>query len=342
VAVALGRIPFNVLAALLAGLAALLIVRLARRAPLGGDTSAVTLASPGDLPPAMAGALVQGRVSDAQIEATILDFARRGLLVIEPTDAVTIRLRLVAHPKDMTGYEHQVWTSLNERATGDERSLSREDLAEMHQDWSSPKDQLRRELTERGWYDPQGAAARRWPLYILGLVASLGVFIGLLLILWSQEGWALIGTAICVSTTLAAFFFGYRVPDTTAEGMIAAAPWRAYRESVAAQTYEPNLDADLPYIVALGLRDQLAPRLKAASERGYAPTWFRPLSADHQKAGAGTGFAPLGFYPYWIAFHTSLAPVPSQSSGGAGGGSFSGGFSGGGAAGGGGGSAGGF
>lgn len=41
--------------------------------------------SPGDLPPAVAGALVKGRIADTQLEATIRGFARRGLLVIEPS-----------------------------------------------------------------------------------------------------------------------------------------------------------------------------------------------------------------------------------------------------------------
>jgi hypothetical protein len=175
------------------------------------------------------------------------------------------------------------------------------------------------------------------------MVASVGVAIGLLLVLLTQEGWPLIGSVICLVSAPVAFVFRHQVPETTAEGLIAAAPWQAYRESVAAQSYEPNLDADLPYIVALGLRDKLAPRLKAASERGYAPAWFRPQTEDHWRTGTGTGtgIGPLGFYPYWIAFHASVAPVPTYVGSG-GGGSFSGGFSGGGAAGGGGGSAGGF
>jgi hypothetical protein len=149
-----------------------------------------------------------------------------------------------------------------------------------------------------------------------------------LLMLLAREGWATIGLAGFFVAGLAAFFGGYAIPNTTVEGELAAAPWRGYRESVAARDYEPNLDADLPYVVALGLVNTLAPRLKAASERGYAPAWFR-ASADQRGPVAA-------FYPYWIALHTSMAP-PSTS-----GGSASGGFAGGGAAGGGGGSAGGF
>jgi uncharacterized membrane protein YgcG len=188
---------------------------------------------------------------------------------------------------------------------------------------------LRGELVERGWYDPGEAAARRRPLYIAGALGMLGAVIAVVLIILSREGWAVIGLGVFLAAGLAAFVRAYAVPNTTVEGELAAAPWRAYRESVAARDYEPNLDADVPYVVALGLVGKLSPRLKVASERGYAPAWFRA-------GGDGQGAAVFGFYPYWIAFHTSVAPVST------GGGSASGGYSGGGAAGGGGGSAGGF
>jgi hypothetical protein len=154
----------------------------------------------------------------------------------------------------------------------------------------------------------------------------VGAAAAIVLMILAQEGWAAIGLAIMLAAGAAAFIRGYMVPDTTVDGELAAAPWRAYREMVAAQQYEPNLDTDLPYIVALGLIGKLAPRLKAASERGYAPSWFRGRE--------GYGPSAVGFYPYWIGLHGSMAPGSS--------GSATGSYGGGGAAGGGGGSAGGF
>jgi hypothetical protein len=137
-----------------------------------------------------------------------------------------------------------------------------------------------------------------------------------------------IGGALFLVAGLAAYIRGYAVPDTTVEGEIAAAPWRAYRDSVSAREYEPNLDKDLPYIVALGLVAKLTPRLKAASERGYSPSWFHGLDGQERQ---GWGTPAMGFYPYWVVFHASAAPA-----------SASGGYAGGGAAAGGGGSAGSF
>lgn len=318
----LGRLPFNLLALLLAGVVGLLYARMRRQSPLstagdGVHIDPLALATPGDLSPALAGALIKGRVSDTQIEATVLDFARRGLLTIEPVDAKKVRMRLTGDGKDLTGYEKSVWDGLEEQADESDHTLSSEDLARARLRWSAPRAELRRDLTERGWYDPAAAAARRNPLYLAGAVGLALAAVAVVLIAMSQEGWAVIGMAICLIAGVAALAWGYSIPNTTVEGEIAAAPWRGYRASVSDRAYEPNLDTDLPYIVSMGLLGKLSSRLKAASERGYSPSWFRAAS-DGQQVGTYTS----GFYPYWIVFHSSMSPV---SSGGTAGGSFSGG-----------------
>ena len=290
----------------------------------------LALATPGDLSPALAGALIKGRVSDAQVEATVLDFARRGMLTIEPVSAKKVQMRLLSDGKDLKGYEQSIWDGLVAQADEGDHTLSGDDLARARLRWSEPRTEVRRELTERGWYDPEAASSRRRPLYIVGVVGLALAAVAILLMVMSKEGWAAIGMVICLLASVAAFIGAYSVPNTTVEGEIAAAPWRGYRASVSDRAYEPNLDTDLPYIVAMGLLGKLSSRLKAASERGYSPAWFHAENDGQQVATATPGF-----YPYWIVFHSSMAPVSS-------GGSASGGYSGGGAAGGGGGSAGSF
>jgi uncharacterized membrane protein YgcG len=280
----------------------------------------------------MAGALVKGRVADAQIEATVLDFARRGLLVMEPTGPDKVQVRLIGDGAGLGGFEQEVWNELTMRADPQSRMLSRDALAALRKDWGQAKTLLRQELIERGWYDPEAAAKRRSPLYIAGAIGIGGAVVGLALVLLSKEAWAMIGIVLFATAGVAAFVRAYRIPDTTVEGDMASASWRAYRDTVSDSAYEPNLDTDLPYIVALGILGKLAPRLKAASERGYSPAWFRP---DESQRGEGQrGLVTQGFYPYWLLFHSSVTPASS--------GSASGGYSGGGAASGGGGSAGGF
>ncbi|HEU5349508.1 MAG TPA: TPM domain-containing protein [Ktedonobacterales bacterium] len=341
----LGRIPFNVLALLFVGVVTLLYLRLRRQPPTtAGETvhlDPMALASPEVLPPAPAGALIKGRVSDAQMEATILDFARRGLLVIEPAGMNSVRMRLLGDGNDLTGYEQAVWNGLVAESDRDDRMLSSHDLAQVRNGWRWPKTLLRRDLIERGWYDPQAAASRRKPLYIAGAVGLVAVAVAVILMIMAKEGWAAIGLTLFGAASVAAFIWGYTVPDTTVEGEIAAASWRGYRASVLDRAYEPNLETDLPYIVAMGLLGKLGPRLKAASERGYSPSWFRAEGTAEAGGAIGAGgYYPMGvgFYPYWLVFHSSMAPVPT----GSGSGSASGGYSGGGAASGGGGSAGNF
>lgn len=333
----LGRFPINILGLVFAGVVGLLYVRVRRKAPISGTDGAPLdlTATPGDLPPAMAGALLNGRVNDAQMEATILDFAHRGLLVMEPVGKNNVQMRLVGDGKGLTGYEQDVWKGLVAQADEDDHTLSNTDLAEVRKGWSWPKSELKRALEEKGWYDPQAASARRRPLYIAGAIGMAAAAISVIVMIVAQEAWGLIGLVIFLAAGIAAFIWGYLIPNTTVEGELAAAPWRAYRDTVSDRSYEPNVDTDLPYIVSLGLLGKLGPRLKAASERGYSPAWFRVPATSATESHYVTTY---GFYPYWIGFHSSMAPVSS----GSGGGSYSGGFSGGGAAGGGGGSAGSF
>ncbi len=333
----LGRLPYNILALLFASAVGLLYTRMRRQSPLstagdGVHIDPLALATPGDLSPALAGALIKGRVSDTQIEATVLDFARRGLLTIEPVGAKKVQMRLTGDGKGLTGFEQSVWESLDEQADESDHTLSGDDIARARLKWSAPRDALSRDLTERGWYDPGAASTRRRPLYIAGAVGMALAAVSILLIVLSKEGWAAVGMVICLIASVAAFIGAYSVPNTTVEGEIAAAPWRGYQASVSDRGYEPNLDTDLPYIVSMGLLGKLSSRLKAASERGFSPAWFHAeTESDGQRV---TTYTP-GFYPYWMVFHSSMSPVSS-------GGSASGGYSGGGAAGGGGGSAGSF
>lgn len=346
-----GRVPFNVLALLyLAGIGLLLLVA-RRRPPLSSARDDMgglpAYATPGELSPGMAGALVRGRVSNAQIEATVLDFARRGLLVLEPEGYRLARLRLVGTGAGLAGYENVVWQDLARLGRNKSRIVSSTQVAKFRQKWGSEKQALQNDLIERGWYDPAAAAARRRPLQMVGALGGVGIVAALVVLAMAQEGWAAIGLALCIAGMVVAFVGAHRVADTTVEGEIASARWRAYEQTVVARAYQPNLDTDLPYIVALGILGKLSPRLKAASERGYAPSWFRGSDDNASTGQKSVRFGPsgMGFYPYWIAFHTGAVPTPSggrYSGGSFGGGSFGGGFAGGGAAGGGGGSAGGF
>jgi hypothetical protein len=335
--VGFSRLPLTLLGLLFAAVVVLLWVRLPL-VPLpssdGNEASGQRrAATPGDLPPGLAGALVTGRINDVQLEATILEFAGQGLLVMKPVGTTAVEVHLQGrsnhHISSLCAYERETWKSLVSLAGSDEGTISSDLLGSLHQEWDSARSQLQGELIERGWFDPTTAASRRKPFYILGKAGLVAGVISLLLVAASNEGWAAIGMTIFFGAAIAAFIRGNIIPEITAEGEKAAAPWRAYETTVTVLENDPKLDADLPYIVALGIERKLEPRLRAACERGYSPAWF-------QESGSQTG-PGTGFYPSWTAFHGGMTPMPGA---GAMGGFVGGGFGGGGIAAGGGGSAG--
>jgi uncharacterized membrane protein YgcG len=330
VATWIGRVPFNLLALLFA----LWVFLLARRAP---RRTAVALPEslhadpPGDLPPALAGALAAGHLHEDQLEATILDFAHRGLLVIEPVGKDKVHARLMGTPTGLTRYEAAVWKAL-ERAADEDHIVTADQLAQVRTTWAPATTALRSELLRRGWYDAH-AGERRKPLYIAGSLGILVAVLGLILAIVAGEGWALLGMAVFAVASIVAFVRAARVPDTTAEGERAALLWREYQRSLRAGlplgASDDQLDVALPYAVAMGVCGAVNSRLVSASATGYSPSWFTPHQ-DEPNAH---------FYPYWMAFHSCMYPRVSGTGGGYGDG---GGVSAGGAAAGGGGAGGGF
>jgi uncharacterized membrane protein YgcG len=330
VAVWLGRVPFNLLALIFIAWVLLLVRRIPAR-PAVLTTERLQADPPGDLPPALVGALVTGRIHDAQLEATILDFAHRGLLAIEPVGADKVHVRLLGTRADLSGlsrYEAAIWNALEGAADGD-RIITSDQLARVHSLWAPAGSALRSELLQRGWFDPH-AGNRRRPLYIAGTAGMTGAVIGIVIAILAAEGWAVFGVVGLLSLGIYACVRGYRIPTTSTEGERAALPWRTYLISLRAglplTATDAQLDIALPYAVAMGAAGAITSRHVAATGQGYSPSWF---SSRHDEPDS-----VLHYYPYWVAFHSAM--YPSNSSGGAGG------FAGGGAAAGGGGAGGGF
>jgi uncharacterized membrane protein YgcG len=292
---------------------------------------------PNDLASALVGALIIGRTHDAQMEATLLDFARRGLLAIEPVDISKLRLRLVSDGRELKGFEASLWQELAELASSDHIVLP-STLPVVRTQFARPLLALKQEMLDRGWYDRE-IGEKRKPYYWVGALAAIGVAVALLAALIAQQASPLAAAGIFLLVSLWAFIKGGSLANTSAEGEQVAAPWRDYRAGILLVHADPSRDADLsaalPYAVAMEIVSALDYRLQLASERGEVPAWFvRSLQPATTPAQRGTY---TGFYPYWMAWHSTLYPAPSTTGGG-----YGGGFAGGGAAGGGGGGGGGF
>jgi uncharacterized membrane protein YgcG len=305
-------IPLLAFSLLLALLVAVFALRARRpRPPVVPNADTKTL---DELAPALVGALVAGRVADNQMVATLLDFARRGILAIEPAGRRKAQVRLLDRAPQVASFEDEVYRSIADVADADGLVVAN-DLPKLRSRWPSAKNALRAELVSRGWYDP-GAGARRGPIYIVATVAlalSVAAFVAASV---DQAPIGFLTSGLLFAVAIVAYFVGYRVSDTSAAGEQAAAPWRAYLEGAkrAGRDAAPGgdlaalLDAAVPYALAAGMISALGGQLKEARQQGYAPTWM-----GLQRATA----TYEDYYPVWAAFVAATTPTGGGASGAA-------------------------
>ncbi|MCO5176279.1 MAG: DUF2207 domain-containing protein [Thermomicrobiales bacterium] len=292
--------------------------RMTSKAPV---TQAVS--PPTDLSPALAGSLVAGNVTDTAIGATLLDLAARGAIAIEPDGKKKIRIRLQDERDVQPGYEQMIWSALSEQADAD-GIVSDKQMGKVRKSWGDVRKQIRQELIERGWFATD-ANERRKPYWIFAALLYGLAIIVIILAAIAKSPLALIGFVPLAFVGTIAIILVSQIPNTTVEGDQVAAPWRGYKRYLGAAGKNPQVDLDLdtavPYALALGSGQAFNKRLEKASEAGYLPVWL---------GGPETGSAyTAGFYPYWVAFNSSVAPSSSGAAGsgasagsGAAGGSF--------------------
>lgn len=295
----------------LLGLVVLVVgLRLALRArattPVRAADATPRSEPPDDLPPALAGALIHGRVYMNFLIGTVLDLARRGYLAIEPEDARgSARIRLLTSDLPEAPWERDVLQGLHEVAEADGTVPYRRIRAGRSR-WRAVLGVLAADMVERGWFS--SASANRRPLYaMLGFLFTVYGAILLLAATGGSTGYLLGGLAGAVGG-LALSFFGRRVTNLTPEGHAAAAPWLDYREGLRAAAKDRadslDLDRDIPYAVAFGVVPGLEARLQAAGEAGYRPVWLGQGDWSAHRSHAG-------FYPTWVSFDVACGSPPN-------------------------------
>ena len=268
-----------------------------RRAPVTPTTVV-----PGSRPPAEAGALVRGGVSQAQIEGTILDLSRRGALAVEPEAGRRIRVRLLDESVPETSYERAIWEILSNAASR-EGIVDTAAFRRVAGKWAPAQEALRHEIERQGLFDPD-IARRRRPGFVVG---GVGLAIGLAVVIVcaaGQQPYGAIGGGLLLTAAMVCLVIAAAVRATTEAGESEAGPWRDYEAGIKAARGNMaavlDLDEVVPYAAALGVVNSLDRRLKDASAAGFAPTWLG--------TSLGAGWDG-GFYPYWVAFHGSVAPA---------------------------------
>ncbi len=305
-------LPLALLGLLISSVVAVFAGRSWGQRPQQATAGMPTVRRPGDLPPAVASALINRRIEPTALsEATLLDFARRGLVAIEPQGSKEVAIRRLTAQPTLSPFEQAVWSPLAEAANND-GLIAPKQLGRVTKRGKEFQAALNAELEQRGWFDPHVGAIQR-PLYLAGTVAlALGV-LGFIVALIGQQAPGLVASSLLFVVGFIVLMLGAYFPRTTAQGEAIAAPWHAYKAGLSAAARDRNqqldLDTTLPDAVAFGPVSALNRRIKDASEQGYAPSWFIRKSAQNNNT--------VAFYPYWIVFHSSVSPTSSGGDGGA-------------------------
>jgi uncharacterized membrane protein YgcG len=285
------------------------------RDPVAGPTPEYFPHPPEDLPPGMAGTLIDERTNERDLIATILDLGRRGYLDIEATGDNDTILTKQPPPDDapLRPYEQSILRALF--LTGDTTSLAAL-LSEGDVRFRPLYGLLYKELVDAGYLaaDPEkarrGYAAAGWLLLILSCV--VGGFVTMLyppVLYLMLAAAAVSGLAIIVSPWM---------PRKLHKGVTAAARWQAFRRYLEnMEKYAKVAEAQeqfekyLPYAVAFGLEEIWVKKFVPVNPP--LPRWYR--YNPHRRMGvplAGTVWpaataAPLG---------GAVSPVGSASPGG--------------------------
>ena len=260
---------------------------------------------PSDLPPAMAGTLIDEKADTKEIIATIVDLARRGYLHMEELaededSGYSTRDFLYTKRKDPDDSLREYERYLLEKLFDGESDRKLSDLKNSFYKYTDKTKKLIYEaVTEEGYFVSNPAQTRRlWltlGVILLMLSIVLGCFIAPLLTVVTDAGILLAAGPFIFSLGL--IIMAFFMPKKTQKGADEAAKWKAFR------TYLKQLDKYtdlekatdlferyLPYAIAFGLEKRYLKLWEPVQEMVPAPTWYGPrpwlYGPSHTPGGA--------------------------------------------------------
>jgi uncharacterized membrane protein YgcG len=294
----------------------------------GRDAPSVAYASyvsepPSDLPPAVAGALVDEKVDIKEVIATVIDLAHRGYLEISEqkgvgffakTSSVFTRLKPL---NDLTGFEHRVAEGVFPSEKSESTS---DDLKDHFYTVIDPFEKdVYTEVTRRGFFGKNPQTVRMtW----LGIGVALAVvYAGLVVLMaWAKvPGWGFFLAGAIISSIIVLGFSGF-MPHRSATGAQEQRKWVAFRNYLRdlakfndLATARDAFEKYLPYAIAFGVEHDWVRRFQSLEVP--SPTWYHPVFLP------GTG--------PWVGGPGNMGPVGGPGAGGMpmGGGLPTGGFS---------------
>lgn len=321
---------------------------------------------PSDLPPGLAGALIDEEANVTEVTATIVDLARRGYIdMVEDKEGGLFAKSVMTFRKlkqfDLSGFELKVANAL---FSGGKESVSTKELKNHFYAHVQPIcNAIYDEVTSRGFFhgNPQ-KTRQKW----VGIAVFSAIVLGgltFLMATFDVGGWGYWAFGSIVSVVII-FAFSSKMPQRTAKGAEETKKWEAFRNylrdltrfqdmSSAKETFERYL----PYAIAFRVEKDWVRRFQ--DMQVPAPTWYHPVfiptymgslgNAGRSAAGVPGGALPTGgagggfsldsvsdsLFSGLSNVSNTLTSAPSSSGSGrgafgGGGGGFGGGFSGGG------------
>lgn len=248
---------------------------------------------PRDLPPALAGALLDGRAGRDELVATVADLARRGYLEIGrrgrkgagPT-ATSVTVHRVRPLDDLDGVDRAVARGLYLRKRKDtlEAEELRRRFTRMGQEF---EEAVYAGLVALGYFHGSpGARRRRWRRTAGGIALLVAAAV-VALVYTDVGGWGFLAIGGGLSSAIV-FLAAPLAVRLTAEGLEARVRWAAFRDYLVELTRFPDVsraqeifEGYLPYAVAFGVAEDWGRRFDDMEVT--APVWYLPWHPDDER-----------------------------------------------------------
>jgi uncharacterized membrane protein YgcG len=272
---------------------------------IGGIPSHMT-SPPSDLPPGLAGTLVDEKADMQDIIATLVDLARRGAIdmVEEESGLFGMSTNVVFHRRtDFAGSLRQYEATFLSQLFGGRDKIETDDLREkFYSKIPAIQKQLYKDAVELGLFpaSPKAVRGRYLGLGIAGLVLSAGLGMVIAAALSGLVSMALCPFMSMGMVSIVLIFVSGVMPVKTRKGAEEAKKWEAFKkylqdveQYVDIETVTDQFDDYLPYAIAFGLERTWVKKFSRVSSTPVPP-WFIPVGVPYPYGGGMRRARPGG------------------------------------------------
>jgi uncharacterized membrane protein YgcG len=278
------------------------------RDPKVGDIPSYLSSPPSDLPPGLAGTLVDEKADLQDIIATLVDLARRGAIDMVEKEKGFLGIKTSSEVEfhrrdDFSGALREYESTFISELFGGRDEIETSDLREkFYSKIPVIQKQLYRDAVKEGLFpaSPKVVRGRYLGLGIAGLVLSAGI--GMIVTAALSD---LVSMALCpfmslgmVSVVL--ILISGVMPAKTRKGAEEAKKWEAFKkyledveQYVDIETVTEQFDEYLPYAVAFGLEHTWVKKFARVSSTPMPP-WFIPIGMPYPYGVGGRTTSPGG------------------------------------------------